>query len=106
MFVINDFNECLELVVDLGFTVPPGTAGWIIEAQKRMCDTTDLLLNASGQNSWFWQEFTPFEVCFRYDIPLFYVLNKSDIFKKVDPVKSTIKYLEASDVEYLEGIGR
>jgi hypothetical protein len=104
MLVIQDFDQCIDYVSSLGFTAEPGFPGWIIEAQKIMCDTADLLLSASGQNSWYHKYFIPFEVIFNTEDRIFYVLDRSDIYRKVDPQKNKIDYCSTDDLELIDSL--
>ena len=49
MVTIRNFQDGIEYVNRLGFTVRPGFQGWINRAQKRMCDTEETLYNAAGR---------------------------------------------------------
>lgn len=65
--VIQSFDDALTYVARCGFTIPARYAspGWIPEAQHRLCQATDALLKASGNESWYTQTFVPFRVQFK-----------------------------------------
>ena len=48
MVQIENFEQGLQYVLGLGFTVRPGFPGWILAAQKRLCDTEQALHDAAG----------------------------------------------------------
>lgn len=49
MKTIRNFDEGLDYVNRLGFNVKPGFPGWIIAAQKRLCDVEFKLWETAGK---------------------------------------------------------
>jgi hypothetical protein len=48
MVTKKDYDELLDYVSRLGFTVKLGLPGWIPAAQERMCGVADAILEANG----------------------------------------------------------
>jgi len=81
MKVIHNFNEGLDYVNRLGFNVKPGVAGWINEAQTRMCNVEHRLWEAAGKQY-------PFKVRYSRKTNQFFVhaLTEQGKLKYIDVV--------------------